>query len=215
MKKWIPLIAILGILSTDVSGQISLGLKAGVSPAVDPGTQFIIVNRQDPSSEFLFNVENVQFDGQLGLVARYDMKPWWFSVEALGGRHSTEYSVFYGQDRRSAGVPMRITEQRTYLDVPVSAGVDLGLVDVFSGFYLSHTLHNNSGLDAINGYSENPSLFSAGWHTGLGVNLGWVTFDVRYQQAFSNYGAHRFVNGQELILRNAPGRVIAMVGFRI
>jgi hypothetical protein len=215
MKYFITLISVLGLWTTQASGQITIGAKAGASPSVNPGTRFIIVNRQDPSSEFLFNAEHVHFDGQIGLVARYDMKPWWFSIEALAGRQTTEYSVFYGQDRIHAGAPLRISEQRLFLDIPLSAGVKLGWIDVFSGFNLSHSLKTTSGLAAINGYSRQKNFFNPAWHTGVGANLGWFSIDVRYQQAFSNYGAGHFVNGQELILRNAPGRIVAMIGFRL
>jgi hypothetical protein len=194
--------------------QLSVGLKAGTAPDVNPGTHHVIVNKANPSDLMLFNIKHVSHGEQFGLVLRYDEKLWWFGVELMYATSSAKYSmnhIYCDPDLQVESA----TERRSFLDVPVSAGVQLGIVDIFSGFTLTRQLTMKSQLHHISGYDSQLPVWSAGWHLGIGISAQHLTFDIRYQQTFENYGQNRYINGQELMLHNAPGRLVMLVGFRL
>jgi hypothetical protein len=89
----------------------------------------------------------------------------------------------------------------TKLDLPVLVGLDLiGPLHVFAGPALEYQLSNDlEGFD-INDAEKN---FTVGLHAGLGVNLGKLGLDVRYERGFSE-------NESEFISQNVTnidGRV--------
>lgn len=195
-------------------GQLSVGLKAGTAADVNPGTNYIIVNRTQPAQMMLFNVQQVSHGEQIGLALRYEKNPWWFMTEVMYATSYTKYSMAHvhaGPDVQ----PAFATEKRQFIDIPVSAGVKLGIVDIFSGFTFTRDLSMDSELYHVAGYEDNIPAWSAGWHSGIGVRVQQLTFDIRYQQTFANYGQNRYINGQELTLYNAPGRLVVVVGFRL
>jgi hypothetical protein len=72
----------------------------------------------------------------------------------------------------------------------------------------------SSELDDHPKFTRTSDLNKFGWHSGVGLNFHNIIFDVRYQQQFGNYGQGVFVEGKELLLKNAPGRFTASVAFR-
>lgn len=215
MKNLFSLIAILGCIVVQTYGQVTVGLRIGKSPTVTPGTNQLFINRQDPVNESLFNVEKVQYSEQLGLMARLDHGKFWFMSELMYGQSTTRYSMMYTREIRTGEQPTLMNEKRAFLELPVSAGVSLGIIEVFTGFSLTHDFGYKNELEHMPGYSTSLPALRAGWHSGIGVNFGHVLVDLRYQQEFGNYGQDRFINGQELLLKNAPGRLVATAGFRI
>lgn len=196
--------------------QFSVGGKVGASLAVQPNTDRLFVNREDSFNESLFNAEHVSYSPQLGVMGRFDIPGFWFMSELMYGQVTTEYSIEYTR-RASEGAsgPIFLDERRSYFELPVSAGVTLGNFEIFSGFSAAHDFSIRSDLNQVNGYSEELPALRFGWHTGAGINIGQILLDVRYQQEFRNYGQDRFIDGQELLLRNTPARMVVTAGFRI
>ena len=69
------------------------------------------------------------------------------------------------------------------LDLPVLVGFKLiGPLNIFAGPAFQYTLDNDlDGLSIDNVENE----FSIGYHAGIGVNLGKLGIDIRYEGAFS------------------------------
>lgn len=213
------LFLLAGFLVCTLQGysQLSYGLKVAASPAVRPGTDYLFVNREDPLNESLFNAERVSYGLQFGLMGRYELQKFWFMSELMYGQATTEYSIEYTRRVSEGGAsgPIFLDEKRSFIELPVSAGISLGMFEIFSGFSAAHDFNIRSELDQIVGYSADLPVLRFGWHTGAGVNLGRVLLDVRYLQEFRNYGQDRYIDGQELLLKNAPARVVLSAGFRI
>ena len=194
-----------------LSAQTSFGLRLGMSPDCAPGSAYLIVNRNNPIHECIFNVERVQFSGHVGLVARVDRERFWFMAETLYGKTKEQYSFKYTY-RSAEQARQTYTVQKTTLDVPLSAGVKFGLLEVFSGLVLSKDLVQKGDLKGMDNYAMSSPSFRFGWHSGIGVHVGAVMVDVRYQQSFANYGANQFVGDQELGLQSIADRVMISTG---
>ncbi|MFK7814154.1 MAG: porin family protein [Maribacter sp.] len=77
------------------------------------------------------------------------------------------------------------------LDLPVLVGIKvIGPLHIFAGPAFQYIL--NSEFDGI-GINEIENDFSVGAHLGIGVNLGKLGIDVRYERGFSDNEA-QFVN---------------------
>ena len=215
MKNLLFTIIILGLSLTEMTSQVTPGLRIGASPSVKPGTSHVFVNRHDPMNESLFNIRQVDFSEQIGLMARLDLRRFWLMSELMYGRSNAHYSMIYTRDQVNGMTPTMMDEKRSYLELPLSLGVSLGMVEIFSGFNASYDLSRQNELENMEGFSSTIPAMHFGWHSGLGLNLGHVLLDVRYQQEFGNYGQGRYINGQELLLKNAPGRFIVTAGYRI
>ena len=213
MKKILIILVVLAGV-TFLNAQTTFGVRLGLSPTVDPGTSHLIVNRGDPVREALFDAQKVRHSGQIGVTVRHDLARFWFASEVMYGQNITEYSLDltsqYGEFPQG---PVMYEVRTGYLDVPVMAGVKLGMVEVFSGFFLNATVHHNDALSEVNGYRAERGV-TPGFLSGVGVNFGKFLIDLRYQQQFSNYGKGLYINDQELILKNAPGRLMATAGVR-
>ncbi len=211
MKTMLLILACVSHLVLEA--QITIGFKFGFSPDVNPKTAHCIVNRSDPDNELLFNSTHVKYTPAAGALLRLDRKPFWISAEVLAYGSTETYAVQYMNERHPAG-SVYFKEKSYIVEVPISVGVSLGKLEIFSGFSPSQTLSVRSELDQIDGYTSQLSKRRMGWHTGIGINLHNVLVDLRYTQSFANYGQHRFVNGQELTLGNAPARIVATITYR-
>lgn len=206
MKTFLFLLVSICSSFSPLSGQFSFGLRFAMNPNMAPGSASLLVNRHNPINECKFNVEQVIFSRQAGLVARLDREHFWFMAEALYGKAKEQYAFTFTYREVEDGKRCAYTISKTYIDVPLSAGVKLGKLELFSGLNVSKDLAKKCDLE-MDQFTMDASSLRLGWHSGIGLNLGKILVDVRYQQSFSNYGAGQYVSGQELTLRNLPDRL--------
>lgn len=223
MKKLLISIVLLSLLVFKLHGQLSVGLRLGVSPEQNPSTPYLVLNRTDPVNQCLFNLEKVTFKPQVGLMVRTENDQFWFAGEILYSQTSSYYSVEYlyrSYFTAPLGEPATGNDieeykiQKDYLELPVSAGFKLGMFEISSGLSISKNLKVDNQFEDFAGYTTLPSRLTWGWHAGLGVNLQLVLLELRYQRDFTNYGDNQFINGHELTIPNQVDRLSAMIDFR-
>ena len=214
MKKLFCIISICACIASQSTAQFTYGLRISTSPSVHPGANHIVANR-GAITESLVNISHVNYSEQIGLMGRLDREQFYFMTELLYGQTKTQVSMVGISESLEGQAAHLFTEKNSYLEIPVTAGVKLGFVEVFSGFIATRDLAVRGQTSDITGYESTMPALRMGWHSGIGVNLGAVLIDMRYQQQFSNYGKGRFLNGEELILKNAPGRLVFSLGYRI
>lgn len=213
MKTFLlTLIALIG-LGTTLSGQVSFGVSAGISPAVNPGTTYKLINRSDPANELTFNVGNVSFDNHFAFHVRHDNDPFWLMLECRYGKSKTEYLINYTQQGPD-GAPMQLNESASYLSFPLSIGFKHKVFEVFSGLTIVRNLERSSELTSLNGFSSSISKTHIEWHSGIGIKYKFAFAHMRYQQSFRNYGSGRYVNGTDLSLYNLSGQVLFSIGIQ-
>ena len=210
MKAAYVLLALIVILSS-ATAQVQFAVKAGVSPTRQMGTAPLIVNRNDPTSDFLFNGNKVEFSPALGVAIKLNAKHFFFEGEATYYSIRKSYAMQYingaGPDEMH-----NMEESCKSIEVPLSAGVTLGRFEIISGFNARYEFGQSSSFSQIEGFNRKMQSAVFGWHSGVGITLGKVSAELRYQQDFANYGQGIFVNNQELLLRNAPSHLRFIVG---
>jgi hypothetical protein len=183
--------------------------SAGISPQQSPSGHPIYVNRSDPRSEFTFDLARVKASYFIGAGTRYDLKPFFFMGEAQYNKREYVYAMepTYPAFGRTEDA-VEYTEAMHVINMPISIGVDLGVLDVYSGFLPQLIVSHQSDLENINGYDENLKPLRFGWHTGLAAKVANFRIGLNYQMDFNNYADHLSINNQDLSLSGNSNRFV-------
>ena len=213
----IPILTLFLFSAFSLKGQeLHFGVQVGIAPGYDPGTNFIIVNRSDAQSEFTFNANKVHNAVYAGGFAKLDLSdPFFLRVEAMYNQSTTDYLLnFLGSDLPRSSQSAVYSETTRQLDLPVSIGVDLGVVNVVSGFTTQLMLDQDSELEQIAGYEKDLAFARFGFHSGVALDFTPLRIEFRYMMNFHNYGDHIRVNDQNLGLDNTPGRILGTLSYQ-
>ena len=147
-----------------------------------------------------------------GGALRFSGEDFFFEGEALYSPIRKSYTMQYIDNNVRSESMHEMEESCKSIYLPLSLGVTLGIVEITSGFSMRYEFDPASTLSQMHNFSREIDNTVFGWHSGIGINLGRVSTELKYQQDFANYGQGIFVNGQELLLRNAPAKLRVMVG---
>ena len=127
----------------------------------------------------------------VGVFGKIELAKIYIRPEAIYTRTTSNYDV------DGTSTDFNISK----IDVPVLLGINLiGPLHVFAGPALQYQVEND-----LEGFSINEAEkdFTVGLHAGLGVNLGRLGLDVRYERGFSDNEANFIGNN----VSNIEGRV--------
>ncbi|MEO6131105.1 MAG: hypothetical protein ABIQ02_04610 [Saprospiraceae bacterium] len=217
MKKIFFVLLVFNFLSifSAQSQKVVMIFSSGLSPQQSPATHFIFVNRSTPRNEFTFDLAQVKTSYFIGAGAKYDANPFFFSAEAQYNKREYVYNIAYtfpgfGRSEQS----QLLTESLNVINVPLSLGVDLGAVDVTSGFLPQVILSQNTDLKNLDGYTQKLKWLRFGWHTGVAANVGDLRIGVSMQMDFNNYADHAYIRNQNLALQGRSTRMLGTLSYQ-
>lgn len=218
MKKT-PILLTLCLLSflsvTELRSQFSLVTSMGIAPQQTPGSSYVFVNRSTPKSEFTFNISRVKASYFVGGGTRYDIKPFFFQAEAQYNKREYVYDVVYtypafGRSEET----LQYTESMHMINLPVSIGVGIGVMEVTSGFLPQLVVAHQSDLDNVSGYSEKLNPLRFGWHTGIAAKVAALRIGLDWQMDSNRYADHIYINDQNLDLNGKSSRIVGMLTYQ-
>lgn len=215
MKNLIALALFFALfLSTKADAQVSMTMSVGIAPQQTPVAHYIFVNRSSPRDEFTFDLAKVKASYFVGVGTRYDMAPFFFLAEAQYNKREYVYDVAYTYPGfgRSEEV-VQYAETMHVINVPVSIGVDLGVVDVINGFVPQVVVSHQTDLKDLRGYSDDLSTFRFGWHSGIAANVANMRIGLDWQMDFNNYADHIYINNQNLELAGRISRIVGTLAY--
>jgi hypothetical protein len=215
MKKLIFLtfVVMTVVLNTGYS-QFSMTVTTGISPQQTPASHYIFVNRSSPKDEFTFDLNTVKASYFIGVGTRYDVQPFFFQAEAQYTKREYVYDVSYTYTGR--GRTDQVTqyhEQMNVINIPVSVGVDLGVVDVTSGFLPQIIVSQQSDLSQLTGYNQNLKSLRFGWQSGIAANINQLRIGLNWQMDFNNYADHIYIRSQSLALAGRSSRLLGTLSY--
>ncbi|MEP6646193.1 MAG: hypothetical protein ABJC12_03825 [Saprospiraceae bacterium] len=217
MKKLIFLTTLLCCISifSAKSQNVLMTFSTGISPEQTPATHFIFVNRSSPRNEFTFDLAQVKASYFIGFGAKYDVQPFFFSAEAQYNRREYIYNIKYtfpgfGRSEQS----QLLSETMSVINVPLTLGVNLGKIDVTSGFLPQIILSQDTDLKNLAGYNQNLKWLRFGWHSGVAANIGDVRVGVSMQMDFNNYADHAYIRNQSLALQSRSTRMLGTLAYQ-
>jgi hypothetical protein len=205
--------AILALtIHTMSEAQFRMDVVGGYSPASQPRSAGIIVNRQLPHEEFVFNIikADQQFHG--GIKTQLELgAPFFLEAGLIYTKARTTYHLAYTLIDAEHPEPDYFKEETNhYLMLPVQIGVNLGMVDVMSGFRLMQSMNNQSELESMPGFQGTTSALRYGWQGSVGLNIMRCRVAIEYQGNFSRVGEGMKITGQSLELMNVPGQFVLL-----
>ncbi len=206
------LTTLLAYLPADA--QWSLVVSAGVSPQQSPETPYVFANRSTPRNEFTFDLAQVKASPFIGAGAEYRFAPFFVNAEAQYARREYVYDVtgtYPGFPRSQEATTY--TESMDMVNLPLTLGVNLGVIDVTSGFLPQFVVSHRTDLDQIAGYTQDQNALRMGWHGGVAARLTHLRIGFSYQMDFQNYGDHMAVNGDPLRLQGRSSRLVGSVSY--
>ena len=209
------IIACFSLISLNaLQAQVSMVYSLGISPQQAPQGHYVFVNRSSPDSEFTFNLSQVKASYFVGAGVRYSMAPFFLMTEAQYNKRSYVYDVVPTSSSfiRSEET-IEFNESMHVINVPVSVGVELGIIEVFSGFLPQFIVAHQTDLDQLTGYSDDLKTLRLGWQTGIAAKVNKLRIGLTYQMDANNYADHISINEQQLKLTGRSSRVIGSLSF--
>lgn len=215
MKYLFSLVALFILSFAKLDAQdVKMTFTAGVSPEQTPPPHHIFVNRSSPRDEFMFDLAQVKASYFVGFGAKYDLAPFFLAAEAQYNKREYVYSIAYtfpgfGRSEET----QLLTESMNVINVPLSVGVDLGVVDVVSGFLPQLILSSDSDLADLEGYSGKPDFLRFGMHSGVAYNINDLRLGVSWQMDFNRYADHAAIRNQNLALSGRSTRILGTLSY--
>ena len=193
---------------TQLQAQWRFDVTAGVSPSGKPNHTGVIINRENPAEEFIFNVEKTDPQFFVGAKAHLEMQAPFFVEGGLQySQRKSTYAVTYTIIDAEHPIPNHSLNHTEHLIMmPVNIGVNMGQFDVTSGIRAYHTFGAKTELDQLTGYATDSPIAKFGWQAGAGWYIGRSRLGVEYQSDFTRVGTGMSVNGHSLELNNIPGQ---------
>jgi len=133
------------------------------------------------------------------------MKSGFFMRAAL---HYNYSKVHYGLreiiSQNEGYSPMDLNETNHVLSLPLSIGVELGIIRITSGVNANTIVHSTTTLTNLDRTQDNGPKFYAGWHSGIGLDIKKFGVELRYTQDFRNYGDGYTIGNKELTFYGNP-----------
>jgi hypothetical protein len=184
MKKLI-VIAFVVLVSIPAFSQIKFGLKAGVS-TTSLSMPTIKTITSGTTSYTVDALTSAKYGFHGGVFVRVTLFGIYLQPELLFSTRSNDYTV---TNVTNQAAPVSYVAKQTFnrLDIPVMLGLKLGPLRLNAG--PSGSLLINSPKDIITNpdYKNNYSKMTFGYQAGLGFDLLFLTFDLRYEGSLKKY----------------------------
>lgn len=205
MKKLIAIPLLL--LCLYATAQVRLGLRLGLSTSQLESEDFDIL--QNGTERFRLALQDARYGIHGGLVIQAEFGNVLLQPEVLFNSNSAEFAL---EDFQNPGAVVR-EEKYQYLDVPVMLGYRLGFLRLHAGPVGHIFLSSTSEITDVEGFREDFESLTLGWQGGLGLDIGPIALDFRYEGNFNKFGDHISFAGQEYAFSQNPERFIAAVSY--
>ena len=188
MKKLLILFVILG-LSHLSKAQIRFDLWGGLHSYNLTVEDF---------SEFKAGITESSYGIHLGVKFRLDLGAVYLEPGALFNNVSAKYTV------DNPDTPEFETSNLNF-DFPAVIGLDFDLIQIFAGPVAHVRFSDYDELKDTGGYSDKASSAFFGSHIGVGLTLGQLGFDVRYEKNFKDneFGSEELFDSIRLVDTNS------------
>ncbi|MCB0634698.1 MAG: porin family protein [Saprospiraceae bacterium] len=206
MKKLIVIPLLL--LSVCAFSQIRWGLRLGLSTSQLEAEDFNIIS--NGTERFKLALKDAQYGIHGGLVLQIEMGNVLLQPEVIFNSNSADLEL---DDLQNNTADVATKEKYQYLDIPVMLGYRLGFLRLHAGPVGHIFLSSTSGITDVDGFEEDFDSLTLGWQGGLGLDIGPLAVDLRYEGNFNKFGDHISFGGQQYAFSQTPARFIAAVSY--
>jgi len=189
-------------------------ITAGMSLKQGPVQSGLIVNREAPVNEFIFNLAEIQKSYSFGIRKNIRLSSPFFGTIGLEySQHQENYSLVYTCKECRTVAENTLSTSSHKITLPAGVGVKLGSLDFTSGLQLHYDLKSTMQEDTPSGVEMTKSKMQFGWYAGLGYSFDRTSIGVQYQSSLTRYGNNLVHNQQPMELMSIPGNVKFTIGY--
>ncbi len=205
MRKVVLVLAASFFFLQLTTAQVKLGVKAGIS------TLDISPNDITLSDGNSLSLNEAKYGFHFGLMSNIKLGGFFIQPEVLVNTNTVEYKL--SELTLSDVTNDFFTESHTSLDIPLLVGFKVGPLRLNGGPVGHIHLTSNSELSRVEGFKEDFSNMTYGWQAGLGLDVGKIRIDARYEGNFNRFGDHLNYENTNINFDDRPGRFVASVGY--
>ena len=189
-------------------------ITAGMSPKQTPIQSGLIVDREEPLNEFIFNLAEIQKSYIFGIRKNIRFTTPFFGTIGLEyNKHQENYSLEYRYKERELGAKTTLSTSSHRLTLPVGVGVKFGGLDFTSGLHLQYDIKSTMQEDNPSGVEITKAKMQFGWYAGAGYSFDRTSIGIQYQSSLSRYGSNLVHNQQSMELPSLPGNLKFTIGY--
>lgn len=210
MKQLHITFLIVVAISVQGFGQLRWDIFGGASLPSSPQSAGVLINRQSPAEEFMFNLNKVDPQYFIGSKLHMELgEPFFAELGMTYTKKTSTYHVEYTIIDAEHPVSNHFLRESEHLIMmPVNIGVNMGAVDITSGFRIMKSIGNSTALAQLTGFAKEGNPIQFGWQAGAGFYIGRTRLGTEYQSNFSRVGRGMSVNGQSLEIMNVPAQFV-------
>lgn len=210
MKRFL-LIAVFSSLLLPAIGQVSFGVKAGLS-SMNLDTEDIQIFEEGGGERLGIALDNSDLGLFGGFLVSFQIGAVVIQPEFYFNSNSADFKVTEIDSFGDAFDEVK-NEKYQYLDIPLLVGAKFGPLRIMAGPQGHVFLNSTSSLTDIEGYKQDFESLTLGWQGGVGLDLWNISLDFRYEGNFSKFGDHITVDGNRYDFNENPSRLLFSVAW--
>ncbi len=192
----------------------NFSLYGGVSPKQLPVHAGLIINREDPMNEFIFNLKEVEQSYSLGIRKNFRFSnPFYGTLGLEYSRETQHYSMLFTHQEFPEGNEFELETSHQVISIPAGVGVKFNRLDVTSGLQMQYNIRSEMKEEIPMGIEMDKPGLEMGWYTGIGYSFDRTRIGVQYQSSLHRYGNNLSHNGKSMALTNVPGNIKFTIGY--
>ncbi len=208
MKNKLIGLFLLSLLTSSLSfSQVKFGLRGGINASkMNSSTE---VNTGD----FKITCPNYSVIGyHAGLISQIELFSFFIQPELLYSAIHNDLEV-YELNSSTPDEARTVSQKLNRIDIPVMLGFKLKILKFEVGPVASFLISNTSDLETITEYDMQWSKATIGYQAGIGLDIGKIALDVKYEGNLSKLGTGIDIGNTTTSFDTRLNQIILSVGF--
>jgi hypothetical protein len=207
MKNKFIIVLCMSLLTSSLAfSQVRFGLRGGInSSRLNSDTE---VNTGD----YKIKCPNYSIIGyHVGLISQIELFSFFIQPELLYSAIHNDLDV-YDLNSANPDEAIAVKQKLNRIDIPVMLGYKLKILKLEVGPVASFMISSTSDLKTITEYDMQWNKATIGYQAGIGLDIGKIALDVKYEGSLSNLGTGINIGGTTTSFDTRMNQIILSVG---
>jgi hypothetical protein len=183
MKNKLITVILMSLLTYSLAfSQVRFGLRGGINSSK------MNSNTEVNTGDFKIECPNYSVIGyHVGLISQIELFSFFIQPELLYSAIHNDLDV-YNLNASNPDEAVAVKQKLNRIDIPVMVGFKLKVLKLEAGPIASFLLSSTSDLETITNYDMQWNKATIGYQAGIGLDIGKIALDVKYEGNLSNLG---------------------------
>lgn len=207
MKSRLILVILISLLGATLTyGQFRIGVRGGIN------SSRLTTNNVITTGDYIITYPDYAMLGfHAGLISRIQLFSFFIQPEFLYTVTRNNINIY---DLKSAnpGEEIAIMQKLNRIDIPVMTGFKFKFLRLEAGPVATFLISDDCDLKRITNYDLQLKKATLGYQAGIGLDVGKMSLDVKYEGSLSKFGSGIRVGGNILAFDSRLNQVIVSLG---